>query len=422
MKPSRLVPLGLSVAMLVGLLAGCGDGLSSSTVDEMAGVTPLAVGDLPMTEEAAEMVADWSVSLLQEVVSGSESMGNIVLAPAEVQRVLAIAATGARGETLSQIEAAIGSGQAIGDISRAVAGFTASLSSSESATVEAAASVWCNSGESVTIDPVFLQTVSGYFGADVYRSDFGPKTVDDINTWVKRATDGMVSDLISQLGPDLVAVLLTALSFDAAWAEPYSDRQVVPGAFLSASGLAQETDFLQSAEMGFLDDGSATGFVKPYGGGAYDFVALLPDEGLSLRNYLMSLDGESFRRTLRQAQETPVVTALPQFSSSTSLDLVQVLQAMGIIDAFLPGRADFSGLGRSDRGPLYVDQVVQRASIEVTPAGTRAGAATAVTMSAGAAPIDKTVILDRPFLYAIVDHASEVPIFMGVMTSVDREP
>ena len=60
-------------------------------------------------------------------------------------------------------------------------------------------------------------------------------------------------------------------------------------------------------------------------------------------------------------------------------------------------------------------QVVHAAKIEVNEKGTEAAAATVVAEAGGAAPPQEgiTLILDRPFLYGIIDLQTGVPLFLG---------
>ena len=76
-------------------------------------------------------------------------------------------------------------------------------------------------------------------------------------------------------------------------------------------------------------------------------------------------------------------------------------------------------MGRSARGNIYINRVLHKTFIDVTPQGTRAGAATVVEMNDEAAPMVedvKRVFLDRPFAYMIVDTQYNVPLFFGVVT------
>ncbi|HIS66504.1 MAG TPA: hypothetical protein IAC18_02960, partial [Candidatus Scatomorpha merdipullorum] len=99
-------------------------------------------------------------------------------------------------------------------------------------------------------------------------------------------------------------------------------------------------------------------------------------------------------------------------------ELSAALAGMGMTDAFDMGLADFSGMGESGLGGIFISRVLHETFIEVTPQGTRAAAVTVIEAPAGAEPPQdlKTVICDRPFAYMIVDTEYNVPLFFGVVT------
>ena len=76
----------------------------------------------------------------------------------------------------------------------------------------------------------------------------------------------------------------------------------------------------------------------------------------------------------------------------------------------------------SSRGNIYVSSVAQKCFIEVDAEGTRAAAVTDIAASDECAPEVmemKTVRLDRPFVFAIVDDQCGVPVFLGAVTEVE---
>ena len=177
-----------------------------------------------------------------------------------------------------------------------------------------------------------------------------------------------------------------------------------------------------SAEHAYLTDGNAVGFAKPYADGAYAFVALLPNEGVSLEDYVAGLDGTGFRAMMANAQSAEVEAYLPKFEVEQSLELADVLGRMGMADAFDAGVADFSGMSdEAGERALHIDRVTHKTFISVAEQGTRAGAATSVSMRVTAAMPDeepKIVRLDRPFVYAIVDTQTNLPLFLGTVESL----
>ena len=91
---------------------------------------------------------------------------------------------------------------------------------------------------------------------------------------------------------------------------------------------------------------------------------------------------------------------------------------MGMTDMF-DENANFSKLGYSEDGNLYCSEVCQKVFIQVDRNGTKAAAITWGTLATNAAPMDSLcVTLDRPFVYAIVDNATGLPIFIGAVTTL----
>ena len=86
-------------------------------------------------------------------------------------------------------------------------------------------------------------------------------------------------------------------------------------------------------------------------------------------------------------------------------------------------QADFRGIGTSDNGNIYINMELHKTYIEVDEQGTKAGASTVVGMAETMSlyePEIKTVHLDRPFVYAIIDTETQMPIFLGVTESVEE--
>ena len=86
------------------------------------------------------------------------------------------------------------------------------------------------------------------------------------------------------------------------------------------------------------------------------------------------------------------------------------------------GHADFSNMGTTDTGYLYIDRVLHKTHIEVDRTGTKAAAVTAVVMTSESCVMEEEtpphVILDRPFVYAIIDTNTGLPIFLGTVNTV----
>lgn len=131
---------------------------------------------------------------------------------------------------------------------------------------------------------------------------------------------------------------------------------------------------------------------------------------------LLPCPGARLLSVFSNAESASVDAWLPKFSCEYSAALNDALAQMGMSSAFSSETADFTRLGSSSLGNLYIGKVIHKTFISVSELGTRAGAASAVSIEAKSAPMyDYTVKLDRPFVYAIIDNAANLPIFLGTM-------
>ncbi|MBO4697968.1 MAG: proteinase inhibitor I4 serpin, partial [Lachnospiraceae bacterium] len=212
-----------------------------------------------------------------------------------------------------------------------------------------------------------------------------------------------------------VMILLNALCFDGKWSEGYSSGDCENETFHGANGDRTVRMMYCDGDR-YLYGPNETGFIKYYDG-KYAFVALLPNRNMSLEKYLDSLNGDRFLSLLTIRSGT-VRTGLPKFESDWSGSLKPALTELGMNAAFGDG-ADFSGM--ADLDTLKIGSVIHKTHIEVDESGTKAAAATAVGMYYESAPSsgpDYVVVLDRPFVYAIIDTEAKLPVFIGSIADI----
>jgi serpin B len=190
--------------------------------------------------------------------------------------------------------------------------------------------------------------------------------------------------------------------------------------FTAQDGTEKTVDFMHSTEYGYIKLPNAIGFTKPYADYRYFFVALLPDEGLEVSDFIDSIDGKALINAVKNQSNEMVYASMPKFTFEYGKELSEALKELGIKDAFDSELADFSSLGHSKEGNIFISRVIHKTKIEVDEMGTKAGAVTAVEMSAGSAALTepKTVNLNRPFFFMIVDSEFNMPVFMGVLNDV----
>lgn len=423
MKVKKMLAVFMSVLSLAACIlpfSGCG-----KTVGKVhnKGVKSGAVRDLTegiSKNESASKAPDdefkaAASSFAAELFKDNYSKGKTTLvSPLSVLTALALVQNGAQGDTLAQLEQALGGldRDTLNAYMRAYCDFL-----TESDELKIANSVWTDS--SVEAKQAFLQKAVDSYSAQLFSAPLSSKkTVSSINSWVKKNTDGMIPKIIENADRDAVMMLINAVAFEAKWETPYTNDDIEKLEFNSYSGKSKKTEFMCSTESVYLSDSDAVGFMKPYKNGRFAFAALLPNEDVNIDDYIASLSGEKLMKIFSSAKKNEEVDVkMPKFKAEYSTQLIDTLKKMGIEDAFDRKSADFSSLIDKNDG-AYIGTVMHKTFIEVDQEGTRAAAATLVGISKMSMPAINPVCLNRPFVYMIVDTETNLPLFIGVQTEI----
>lgn len=402
--------LALSV---VFINVGC---MKMGATDLMRDITRKEVDGKNPDDEFKSAYLNFTAELFKKSVekSKNDGEGNALISPFSVMVALSMTANGAGGNTLSEMEKVLGKNIDIETLNKYLYTYIESLYSGEKCKLSVANSIWLRDTASLSVKKNFLQKNMDYYNAAIYKSMFDAKGADDINSWVKKHTDGMIEKLVDKIDDDTMMLLINAVAFDAEWAKKYD--VIYEGKFTSFAGDRRTVDMMRSVEEKYIDDGSATGFIKEYKGGKYSFAAILPNSE-DIYSYVENMTEESIAKLLSGVSYEPVKTEMPKFSSDFSITMEECLKDMGIKDAF-SSIADFSEMAENN---LFISSVVHKTHITVNEKGTKASAVTGVTMKNTAVltpATTKEVILNRPFVYMILDNENNMPVFIGMVTDI----
>lgn len=345
---------------------------------------------------------------------------NTLISPYSVMQALAMTANGADYQTKADMEKVLG-GIPVETLDAYLYTQRISQPDSESCKLKTANSIWIKNDGTIKVKPDFLQTVKDNFDSAVFEAPFDNTTVNDINKWVKINTDEMIPTLLKDIPEAAVMYLINAVSFDAEWQIQYdSTYNVGAGTFTAYDGTKQSCDMMHSRESKFISDDNSIGFMKDYSGGRYAFAAILPDENISIDDYIAGLTPESLHEMFGNSEYKKISAVLPKFSYDYDSTLSESLKDMGMESAFDAKLADFSKMGETVTDMLFINDVKHKTHIDVNESGTKAAAVTSVEMSAGdSADPPVEIRLNRPFVYCIVDTEVDVPIFIGTLNSID---
>ena len=375
------------------------------------------LGTAQLGADQTVAVTDFGVRLFQECAT-EES--NCLISPVSVLEALAMTANGASGETLKQMETVFGT--TVPQLNPYFHRYNNSLPQGENYKLSIANSIWVKDDDKFEVNQNFLQGNEKWYGAEVRQIPFDSNALQSINQWVATNTDDMIKKILDDISPEAVMYLVNAVAFEAEWKELYKESDVRDGVFTLSDDTVQAVKLMYSTEHDYLQDENAQGFVKYYADGKYAFAALLPDEGVSVTDYIASLNGEKLHTMLENPVDVKVYAAIPEFEAEYETSMRNILKQMGMEDAFNVATADFIGIGSYPEKNISISEVIHKTYISVDKKGTKAAAATSVEIRNTAAVLEpeevKYVYLDRPFVYMLIDCETHTPVFIGVLNQV----
>lgn len=353
--------------------------------------------------------------------------GNLVVSPASVTTALAMAWGGARGETAAQMARVLHFEDTPETVMRASGRLAAELQDPARPILFRIANRLFGE-KTYRFEPAYLEATKAALGAALEPVDFKHATEAArllINGWVEEKTEKRIRNLIPDRGVNRETrmVLVNAIYFLGDWEEPFRKEATTAQPFAVSATQKKDVSTMRTVEhFRFAAREGLKALELPYKGGQMSMLVLLPDAVDGLAALEGSLTAERLDAIVASLAHARVSVSLPRFTidPSAGLPLRDVLQALGMRDAFSPDHADFTLMAnppaRADR--LFISQVFHKAFVKVDEKGTEAAAATAVVMERAGSMPQKTEEFkaDHPFLFFIRDDSSGMILFMGQVT------
>ena len=419
--------LVVPAAILGGCGAAGGEGLPSEPIDE-AYRTPgkiysneaRAPAEEASPDEVTVLVADSQAFALDLLSRLSADGRNLVFSPWGLLTALGMTHDGARGVTQQEIATALHLSLPSDRLPVAVNALDRELAASASPELHSATAFWAQDG--TPFNQEYLELLARYYGSGITVADFNGDREGAsrmVAEWLARESgrefSGGWAPPISSAYP-VLCVLTSAVRLDALWARQFDPAMTQSRPFTLDDGTEITVETMSITTDFRVAEGEDYQAVElPYAGNTLAFLAILPKgpatatppTGGSLTAFEENLTPGKLRTIIENmAGGDLTVVTLPRFNFQRNLDLEPVLTAMGMATAFSDG--DFSGMTRTTG--WFIDGVAQQAYIEVTEQGTKAGAATEVTVAGG---IGGRIELHRPFLFVLRHVPSGLLLFVG---------
>lgn len=392
------------------------------------------VVDMLPTTKAIELTAaqrefvnrniDFSFNFYRALNAAQGEKKSIISSPLSVSYVLGMLNAGAKGETATEIMKVLGYGtNAAQDINT----FCKSLMEQAvqvdpSVTLKVANGLVANRW--FELEDAFVKDMQDFYHAEVSVKDFAQTaTLDYINSWSNKQTEGMVPQIVESLDPSTAMVLMNAVFFKATWSEKFDEADTRDGFFTREDGSSITLPMMQrKALIQYSENDVYRTIYLPYGGKAdnlnngFDMAVLLPKDGKTVEDIVNSLTQESWYKN-RWEQRSNVIAdiKIPRFSTQSDMTLNGVLSSMGAPLMFTD-KADFSLMAKKNANEsLFVSLLKQKAAVDVSEEGTKLSAVT-VAMMVGANDASYPNVdfnCNRPFVYVVQEASSGAIFFIG---------
>ena len=272
--------------------------------------------------------------------------------------------------------------------------------------------------ENADVKQEAVDALADWYYASSYRVPMGTEEADKaIAGWLNQNTGGLLSEETGDIRTEEENLLrlYNTIYYKAGWRRAFESSQTETDTFTAANGSKQQVDFLHQTGEGTYRKGEGyTAAPKTLECGRMVFV--LPDEGVTPESLLQR---EGFLAELTECDDgARMVWSVPKFDVKSSVELKDVLRALGVADAFDADKADFAPLTDGD---AVVSSVMQAARVKIDEEGVEAAAYTEISVNDSAPMEPPSVVemnLNRPFLFVIFSD-DDVPLFIGTVHSVE---
>ncbi|KAH8245150.1 hypothetical protein KR032_005550, partial [Drosophila birchii] len=335
---------------------------------------------------------------------------NLIVSPLSVEIAMTMAYMGAEGKTADELQTVLKLPKDKKQVTRKYKELISELQRREKDVIlELANRIYINNNYSLV--PEYNEVMRDSFQAEAVPISLSNpnKAADIVNQWVSDQTHGKIRSIVSEMDMNsgLRTLLLNAIYFKGQWEKQFKEEFTWENSFhvsnteeISVQMMGQTNSF----KAAYLLDLDAKVIELPYRNSSLSMLIFLPNKIDGLSQLEDKIIGFS-----RRLYEQDVSIRLPKFKIEFEEDLTDILQKLGIQDAFGSG-ANFDGLVLGSS--TYIEQVFHKAFVEVNEGGAEAAAVTQIRMmQQSQIPRVMDFICDHPFAYIIRD--GETVLFQG---------
>lgn len=279
-------------------------------------------------------------------------------------------------------------------------------------TLSVANSVWVD--RRVKLQPSYKSAVRKTFQVGVFPFGHNEASVESINKWVDAKTRNHIPKILDMIKDADRLIVINAVAFDGKWAKQFDKSRTFPQDFHARGNTARVPMMHMNEKVSYYKSNTIRAIKLNYAKNNFSMIVILPEEGTDASGLLAKMGTPALDHIVGSMDDSEKVEiTLPKFRFSDSHQLAQGLSGMGLAKFF--NEVDFSKISPSLlRG--RIDRVIHKTFIQVDEAGTKAAAATGVTVQPTMVRVDRrSFVADRPFDFFIMHNKTHAILFAGVV-------
>ena len=364
-------------------------------------------------DELVAGLQDFQWDLFKQAVKESDPGQNVSISPISVASALYMAYEGSANMTRSEMSQVMGMpgskhvGKAYSDLEQIL------TNTGEDTYLKMENSIFWDKNR-MTANDDFLGYIGTHHDALISDLDFSQSSaLTSINDWVKTSTEGRIEKILDEITSEDVMFLINALIFKADWAYPFPQENTIVGPFKRSDGseVSVPMMFQDVYHLKSFEDENVKAVEMPFADTTFSMILLQsPTDNQSVDDFIEAISSTSIDQLLNQnLVHGRIYMHMPKFEIEFKMQMNTVLKELGMVEAFDDQQADFSNLGSSASGNLFLNKVLHKTFLKVDEKGADGAAVTSVGV--GVTSLPPTFRFDRPFVALILDRRTGVQIF-----------
>lgn len=330
---------------------------------------------------------------------------NVTYSPAALHYQLSLLENAASGKTQSRIKSVTGDNLALDGLNSSSGYFFSRIEKlsniEKNRYIDINGDFFLNSDTPVS--QKFLLSNADFYNQGIFRLSFSDKDfTDKVNSYIsEKSKAGYISAPDKNSG----LMLLNSAYMSDSWLDGF--KKASRGKFKGADKTS-DAKFLSGTEY-YLESKLAEGFVKDLKNTPAKFAAFMPKDN-NIDYLLKKLNSDSFSKLMNSMSvfKTREVS-IPEFTRKSDINFTERKSLR-----FLKETGDYSGLSYAQKSS--VSDLIQSFELKITKDGI--GSGSAVKSNSTKKEPEKTLNFNRPFIFAVVDNESYIPVFMGVISNI----